>query len=579
MRSFKPFLCLAITAAFLSSCDKDSALDAYANVDYIPVKETEKGNWGFYSPDGKVLFEDEFKSRPSLVINGYFSVEESDGYTLYKFGDKLTPVPEAEGLKAIGGFNENLIPIVRPKERISVIDKRGETQFVINPIDGKEIERCVEAFVDGMLGIKNEDGLYGFINNKGEAVIPPQYKEISYFHNGMALVKLKEDGYSFIDKQGQNILQLKKDYKPLRDQFVYGYLPVRDSNDRIVLLNKKGEVSVKCLGSVRSIVAMGKKYYIFMNDNEMYGVASYDGDLIINPKYEYIQLIAQSKFLVRENEKDPIFGVEKIINKIVNEREETILTFDDEYKYIFWMGKFNYLLDNGKVVMFLNQDGKFIKNTEFYNVNTYDNYKELESDYIDVAPVIDYIISLLNSNGVGKYTFGSSPSQYFNNPRDFVYRETIDLKDLQRSFKKVKISCTATFSKKVSSGIQMIDLSIKDCHWEEDCELKSFDILIDSNSEWDRDNTQMLIDELEQDGFTILSHDDYPYEVALMKNNIILVIHYYYYDRPSTISVFKRTAEKERYYKLKNESRNVVIDIPETFDAEMDSCLADSCVY
>ena len=71
----------AVCAASLTSCSGDS-LDA----EYVAVKESRSGNWSFYSPDGDVICKDEFKHKPSPVINGYFYVPEGNSglYTLPK---------------------------------------------------------------------------------------------------------------------------------------------------------------------------------------------------------------------------------------------------------------------------------------------------------------------------------------------------------------------------------------------------------------------------------------------------------------------------------------------------------------
>ena len=90
----------AICAASLTSCSSDS-LDA----EYVAVKESRSGNWSFYSPDGKMVCKDEFKSEPSAVINGYFYVQEGEKglYTLYKVGEKPEAVKGCEGLYSIPG--------------------------------------------------------------------------------------------------------------------------------------------------------------------------------------------------------------------------------------------------------------------------------------------------------------------------------------------------------------------------------------------------------------------------------------------------------------------------------------------
>lgn len=46
---------------------------------------------------------------------------------------------------------------------------------------------------------------FGYIDRKGEIVIPLQYTQAAYFHQGRALVA-KEELYGFIDKENREII-------------------------------------------------------------------------------------------------------------------------------------------------------------------------------------------------------------------------------------------------------------------------------------------------------------------------------------------------------------------------------------
>ena len=54
-------LCLSCTKSITTS-----------NVEAIPYRETEDGQWGMISMDGKVLFKEEFKNEPTIVREGRF---------------------------------------------------------------------------------------------------------------------------------------------------------------------------------------------------------------------------------------------------------------------------------------------------------------------------------------------------------------------------------------------------------------------------------------------------------------------------------------------------------------------------
>ena len=58
----KLFLFAAILAA-LCSCSKSG------DIQYLPFQSDEHSNWGLVSTDGKVLFENEFKNEPTVVMH------------------------------------------------------------------------------------------------------------------------------------------------------------------------------------------------------------------------------------------------------------------------------------------------------------------------------------------------------------------------------------------------------------------------------------------------------------------------------------------------------------------------------
>ena len=60
---------------------------------------------------------------------------------------------------------------------------------------------------DGCFAVK-KDGLWGFIDDKGNEIIPPMYQQYNSFHDGLACVK-KDGLWGIIDKQNNVILPFK----------------------------------------------------------------------------------------------------------------------------------------------------------------------------------------------------------------------------------------------------------------------------------------------------------------------------------------------------------------------------------
>ncbi|MEI6092295.1 MAG: WG repeat-containing protein [bacterium] len=91
-------------------------------------------------------------------------------------------------------------------------------------------------FIDGLARVK-EQGLFGYINKKGEYVIQPIFSEATNFLNNVALVKLPNE-WICIDRNGKKVdMPLKDDERPLLTikiplkNYTYNVMDNIDRND------------------------------------------------------------------------------------------------------------------------------------------------------------------------------------------------------------------------------------------------------------------------------------------------------------------------------------------------------------
>lgn len=78
------YFLLLIVSLLLFGCNKDQT-----EISHYPVKaERDAHYWSFVDNEGKLVLEDAFENCPSPVIDGIFSVQEGDGFSLYEFDEK-----------------------------------------------------------------------------------------------------------------------------------------------------------------------------------------------------------------------------------------------------------------------------------------------------------------------------------------------------------------------------------------------------------------------------------------------------------------------------------------------------------
>ena len=102
-RRYLSFLVVAMFTIVLLSCSKTEN----GNVEFIPFQETADGQWGMLSMDGKVLFKEEFKNKPTIVRDGRFFVRTKEGiWEMYDATEKpkrlvvITLTPQAFAMDA-----------------------------------------------------------------------------------------------------------------------------------------------------------------------------------------------------------------------------------------------------------------------------------------------------------------------------------------------------------------------------------------------------------------------------------------------------------------------------------------------
>lgn len=442
---------LAIAAACLPTVTSCSGDGLDLPFEYLAVQESEDGNWSFYSPDGETLFKDEFKNRPSNVVDGYFFVPEGkkELYTLYKFGGRLEPV--TEGLKDVGYMGDGLIPAVRENERISLLDGDGKVKFTLQPINGKEVTRCADRYSEGLLGIATTDDKgatrWGFVNTEGKVVIAPKYTFFAPFDDGVAVVCTSDEPlapeaeYAIIDKKGDVVKKFKAGTTPIGFRFQEGRLALRDSNERVVMVDKKGETLVKLPAKVKAVYAWDSDYIVFKDEDGKYGVMDYEGEVLVRAKYDNIQIIGSNRFLGNIEESDETKAI------IFDKDGEEEMRIDSYKNGVIWMSQFGLCGHDKKTFTFLEEDGKARKNAEFANIGGI-HAGTIRSDFFDAQGIINEITGLITDKGIDKYAIGENPSQTFSDraPQDFTYKSYMELDGLTKDGLNYRITAAIYFS-------------------------------------------------------------------------------------------------------------------------------------
>lgn len=215
----------------------------------------------------------------------------------------------ADDYQYVGPYFEGLAQIVfKADNSVGFVDVNGHVK--IRGIQSKN----VGYFSNGLCSVQNEYHYYGYIDDKGNMLIPQNYKIAYPFgENGLALVADQNGKFGFIDKKGMVVIPFDYDNA---FSFYEGYAPVVKNNKSGVIDEKNNLVIPPIYHDLKypsqnrvAVMLNGLWYFVDMNNNrigtlefndanpfaegrawvkngELWGAIDLDGNLVIDFKYK-----------------------------------------------------------------------------------------------------------------------------------------------------------------------------------------------------------------------------------------------------------------------------------------------------
>ncbi len=403
-------LAAAAIAVTVASCSGKPELS------YMPAKAEGDSNWGLVDADGEFLFTDEFSDRPSPVVNGYFFVEEGNGYTVYKAEKNPKQVGDLSGLKGCGFYNDGLMPVVHKGEHISFVDGSGKTKFTLESVDSVSVSAAMNMFVNGRCAIRTSDEKWGAIDTDGNVVVKPKYENPVLFVEDIALVKDAQSGESYIiDRDGNTKASVSGNISS-GGVFIDGYTIVQiegpDSGEesRMAIVKGDGELT-KLPSAVKYVKTWNSKYIVFESSDYEYGILSVDGDIKVRAKYDNIELLANGKFIGNRDGKYMYVSPDGDTEKLPGEVGAAV-GFPYQFSKVFDF-KFELVSedDDDDELQLRTYNGKKVGK----EMDRYKGRIELDniySDYFDYADVTRKFMDMFDADGLKGYPFDSTMKLY-----------------------------------------------------------------------------------------------------------------------------------------------------------------------
>lgn len=315
------FFLLIICCLF--ACRDDNGTKFTLN--YLPIENNEDNTYALWGSDGNI-FDSKFKESPTPVINGYFAIEEDNGLTLCKFDGNNYVRLNVKEMEEVGIMNEGLIPTCKANEHIQVVNENGDIAFTLDSINGVEVEGCF-SYVSGRMRVKMADGTFTYIDKDGTQIIPQFYDWCTDYDGEYAVICVEDDTYALINLKGEQIFTFdSKDYEKIAYSPRYNRLSTADNDGRIIIYDLEGKQICIYPSKVESVVMFCDDAFIFEND-ESYGLMSYNGEELIRAKYEMLVPNGSYFLAIHEDEDEEVKLIDKKGNILKNMDGEEIYSF------------------------------------------------------------------------------------------------------------------------------------------------------------------------------------------------------------------------------------------------------------
>ncbi len=416
MRKKLFLMALTVLLLCISSCGSGDGSHGY---DAVPFQETEKGMWGMITIDGKVLFKDEFKEKPTMSKEGMFMVKNDKGlWEIYTAEEK----PKKVGKEYVSAtlFSDGIALVAEPNKPVTMIDKEGNVVKTLDKIDGKEVS-SVFAFSNGYAVYKTGDN-YGAIDMDGKGVIPAKYCRLVNCSDGKFVAidaKYKKEldtdsattgtlKYTVLNTRGKVLFELSQGkYSDVGSTYGDGLIPVeieKEGEKMWGVLNEKQEYEVKPSSKLKVIGEIYKGKFSY-NNGTAWGVMTLKGETVIRAKYDQIQFDSNGKFWTYTKGNDG-----KDIYKFVDSEDNQIGsdTYLDAGFFFMFDGKHTVVKVSDSQYSIIDSEGKQLeKLPDMVNISYATGDNEVESDYVNFTALFDEM--KISENGMDGLTFSSSP--------------------------------------------------------------------------------------------------------------------------------------------------------------------------
>ncbi len=259
------------------------------------VMEGSDKKWGYIDESGAFVIKPQYESAGDFMGNGMAEVSENGAWRLIDLTGK--PVMESGYLYSTDFTGQGAV-VTDESGKSYLYDKDGSVLF--------QTDGAIDKPGCGMAAfskrVDNEKGLWGYINTEGKVVIEPVYEWAQAFSGDKALVKIKEDRFGLINKEGKLLKEIDtKMAKELSEGIFVFSRADSEGRDKFGYMDLDGKLLLDAVYSEARGFVDGLAIVNAAGDYEnKYGVINKKGEFVIPAEYGEITYLGAGIYSVPE---------------------------------------------------------------------------------------------------------------------------------------------------------------------------------------------------------------------------------------------------------------------------------------
>lgn len=222
-------------------------------------------------------------------------------------------------------------------------------EIKINPIYDE-----VRVFLNELAPVKINNR-WGYINKKGELVIPAKFEKVSHFNDDIARVQI-ETGEGFINKNGDFVIPPIFEKQKFIGGGFSGSLAKVKQNGKYGFINRKGKQIIPFIYDAASDFDTSETAIVTFNKYS--GIIDQQGNFILPLMYRYLMHIKNGLYQITPN-----YSFEEKSVKYINSSGKIILELNEEKKcswsfrqglcpsYDLKLKKYGYINENAEIII------------------------------------------------------------------------------------------------------------------------------------------------------------------------------------------------------------------------------------